>query len=733
MMSICKNFFRYYQKALAGLLCCFILPQVVDAVTPHGFPDTLNAITLDRVAVTANRFENRLFNCGASAGASDFKEMMRFPAYALPDLLRFSPGIYAASPEGMHPYLPLISRGFSGAQSSSRMAILVDGKPLGEPESGLFNYTMLPLIYLQSAEVVRGGASSLYGNHAMGGALNLITEQERPFFSRARIGYGSHNSRLAGIANGGVIGKATYSVYVNNESSNGFRDNSDWNALTFGGHVLFPVGANSSFTLRTINQIYTNSLPGPINLNTMNSDPVYALPHFFKDGMDVKNYRVEAGFRQKVNAFTDLDVTLMYRYKDADEVATIVTQPPVVDMFNFNIVGVYDTTLYGSTTNHLLTVDHAELAVRLINLHPFTGIRVTGGIEAGYFVFNRRVSDLFSGFEADYVDFADKKPSTVVSGRGYRNNVAVYLSGDIPIIDGIKLLGSARYDLISGSYESWNPSMERVPDKNFTAFSPRAALSLSTGESSNYLGSIYMGLGRSFTAPSFNQRTNLTPVTYARFYQQSGAFDIIHERPFANPELRPQRSTDIELGTHHFYRFSPRFSAEISLTGYLSEVKNEIIFDYTTYGFVNVAATRHTGIEAAVNARLGEAWRALINVNYTEVRNSGGAFDGKRLTGIPSFNHILALSYAPDMGFGGALSMTGASGIYLDDINLIPMDGYVSIGAKMHYRFKLFTLSLNVENLFDTDYSPFGYLHNQTRFYYPAAGRTIMGGVFFEL
>jgi iron complex outermembrane recepter protein len=733
MMISCKVFIRFFNNAVYLSLCCLMLPLSAETNVPVGFPDTLNAITLDKVVVTANRFENRVLYCGASAGVLETDDLARFPINGLPELLRYSPGIYATSPEGIHPHLPLISRGFSGARSSSRMAIMIDGTPVGEPESGLFNFTMVPLIIVSSIEIVRGGASSLYGDRAMGGVLNLITEQERVNFSRARIGYGSHNSRIAGIANGGAIGKATYSLYVNNESSDGYRENSDWNALTFGGQLVIPVGASSNFSLRTMNQIHTNNLPGPLNKNIHKSDPTHSLPHFFKDGMDIKNYCVEAAFKQNVNAFTDLDVTLMYRYKDADEIQTVVTPPPVVDMFNFNPVGVYDTTLYGSTANHLLTVDHAELALRMIHLHPFTGIRVTGGIEAGYKVFSRRVSDLYSGFEADYVNYSEKQPATVVSGKGYRNNVAVYISSDIPIIEGIKLLGSVRYDLISDSYDSRNPFTQIVPDKTFSALSPRAALSLSTGESSNYLGSIYMALGRSFAAPTINQRTNLTQVSYARFFQQSDAFDIIHERPFANLELKLQHSADAELGTQHFYRFSPRFDAEISLTGFLSEVKNEIIFDYAAYRFVNIAATRHTGIEAAVNARLDEVWRALINVNYTETRIAGGALDGKRLTGIPSFYHAIKISYTPELGFGGALGMTGASGAYLDSINLIPLDGYVRIAAKIHYRFNLFTLSLNVENLFDTGYSPVGYLHNQTRFYYPAAGRTIMGSVLFEL
>jgi len=73
-------------------------------------------------------------------------------------------------------------------------AVLVDGVPVNQP-GGAFDFgTALPF-ELERVEVVRGAASSLYGNDALAGVVSLKTRQARPGESpslRAEGEGGSH-------------------------------------------------------------------------------------------------------------------------------------------------------------------------------------------------------------------------------------------------------------------------------------------------------------------------------------------------------------------------------------------------------------------------------------------------------------------------------------------------------------------------------------------------------------
>ncbi len=51
----------------------------------------------------------------------------------------------------------------------------LDGQPLNDAYTGGIEWGTLPVSNIERIEVVRGGASALYGGNAMGGVINIIT------------------------------------------------------------------------------------------------------------------------------------------------------------------------------------------------------------------------------------------------------------------------------------------------------------------------------------------------------------------------------------------------------------------------------------------------------------------------------------------------------------------------------------------------------------------------------
>ena len=57
--------------------------------------------------------------------------------------------------------------------------ILINGRPIFSPLTGLYGMEQIPANMIDRIEVVRGVGSSLYGSSAVGGTVNVITKVPR--------------------------------------------------------------------------------------------------------------------------------------------------------------------------------------------------------------------------------------------------------------------------------------------------------------------------------------------------------------------------------------------------------------------------------------------------------------------------------------------------------------------------------------------------------------------------
>jgi outer membrane receptor protein involved in Fe transport len=105
-----------------------------------------------------------------------------------------------------------------GSTSASRTLVTQDDVPLNDPIGGWIHWQEQPELAIHSVELVRGGASDLYGSSAIGGVLNFITVRPTGSLAQIRGTYGGENTYDAAalaetthgpwgvIASGGAIG-----------------------------------------------------------------------------------------------------------------------------------------------------------------------------------------------------------------------------------------------------------------------------------------------------------------------------------------------------------------------------------------------------------------------------------------------------------------------------------------------------------------------------------------------
>jgi len=139
-------------------------------------PDSL----YERVNVTATRSETRVGDTPASVAVLSQEDLAATAALTLDDALRQVSGFSLFRRSGSRTANPT-SQGVSlrglGASGASRAAVLLDGVPLNDPFGGWVYWGRVPRASVGSLEVLRGGASSLYGTDALGGAIQVRTRR----------------------------------------------------------------------------------------------------------------------------------------------------------------------------------------------------------------------------------------------------------------------------------------------------------------------------------------------------------------------------------------------------------------------------------------------------------------------------------------------------------------------------------------------------------------------------
>jgi len=134
--------------------------------------------TQDSITVTATRTKTRLADTPASVIVLDRAAILNAPAPD--DALRQVPGFALfrrTNSRAANPTSQGVSLRGVGASGASRALVLDDGIPLNDAFGGWIYWGRVPRAALDRVEVLRGGASDLYGSAAMGGVVQFLRRQ----------------------------------------------------------------------------------------------------------------------------------------------------------------------------------------------------------------------------------------------------------------------------------------------------------------------------------------------------------------------------------------------------------------------------------------------------------------------------------------------------------------------------------------------------------------------------
>ena len=144
----------------------------------------------ETVTVTPTRNEQRLGDVPASVSVLGREEIRQSPAVVADDVLRQMPTFSLfrrTSSLSSHPTAQGVSLRGIGPSGVSRTLVLLDGVPFNDPFGGWVYWTRVPLESVDRIEVVDNSSSSLYGNYAMGGVINIVTDAAGPAHGRSQV------------------------------------------------------------------------------------------------------------------------------------------------------------------------------------------------------------------------------------------------------------------------------------------------------------------------------------------------------------------------------------------------------------------------------------------------------------------------------------------------------------------------------------------------------------------
>jgi iron complex outermembrane receptor protein len=667
-----KNITRAW---LPGAL--FLAMKAVCAEPPSDSKESGSVTILQDVVVTATRYEETVESVPASVSVITEQDIANSTAKSVPDILRQEPGLHVYDITGNGRSFRVDRSGF-GETASLNTLVLVDGMRLNSPDLAGLDWTLIPLDWVARIEIVRGSRGSvLYGDNATDGVINIITKQggEKLSFGAEAAG-GSYDTRNPSAYVSGTHKDLSYALSARYYESDGYRENSGTNEGDIGLNLSYVSGDFAKIGLSAGYHEDDTGLPGALRQSDLDAgidrrDSTHPL-----DFSDTLDYYVQLNPEIYFLQNSYINVPISYRKTDQDFFASFV----------------------GGEFRGNTRIDYLSALPQLVVQEPLGGLQnsLTLGLDYHLAQEDIRNESLFFG----YLDIGDFDLA--------KKNYGIYLHDEIYPVEGLAVSAGYRRDKVD--YE-FSPTLAGSDDE------------ASYNESVFTGGLTYRFLDRSYVYFGFAQGFRY-PVLDEIF---SFFTNTINER------LVPQTSNDYEIGIRHW--ITDNVYANLNL--FRLDTSDEIFFNPVTFDNENLdAETRRQGIEVSAGydskpLRIGGSY------TYRDTEIRGGELSGNQVPNVPRHQATLDLVWRPRDGLTLVLSGIYVGERYLESDfanDFKKQDSYEVVNVKVKYNWQELTAFLDLNNVFDEEYSSYGVLSTYPvePAYYPSPEFNFFAGLSYD-
>ncbi len=702
-----------FSRGLAlGFATTLLIAAAASAQTGTSTSDTVPEHVTDLV-VSASRSQKTQEQMAVHTTIITRAEVMSEPAQTLDQALRDVPGMnlpgapyYTTDPTGHQTRM----RGIT----NSTVLVLLDGIPIHDPFYVTTQWFKVPISSVDRVEVMRGGASSVWGNLAAAGVVNIVTRKPTDNTGELDVNYESYHTEVASLAKNFVA--------------------KDGVAFRISGDVLNTDG------YQTTPGQYLAALPGKgasgANNYNLRFDGYYTpssnVSAFFRAGYhrqdeDIGNYQfgdnlqespdAAAGVTASLSLLTRLDVRAWGQWEtfhkqngaacflaSASSCNTTATSSPLVQYRNSQDYNPY-----------------REAGASAMISSALTGLSATiqGGLDF------RRVAGEDTATTFNKPTGSDLSSSTI-NRVAYGQGAQVFLGGftQFSFFPTSKLQSTValRYDYWTNTdgIAELTPYAHGVPDSTVGGpiadshkgqFDPSLTARYAFSGAVAVRGAVYRG----FRAPGLN---NLY-----RSYSSTTSITI------ANPNLEPQTLTGGEVGVDlqgkrvtfgvtGFQYSTQDLIASYKIQNAASAPADVILVCGPTLANCPANVNYNTnaqnafsqGIEASFDWRASPAFAVDLGYAYTDSHYTSTTTSDPinvQLGAIPKHVATADLSWAPAARLLLRGTLRYSSSMYLDINQTIPQDAFALLGVNASYQVtpqvQLYAAGTNLTNVLYSD------------------------------
>jgi iron complex outermembrane receptor protein len=502
----------------------------------------------DTVVITGSRFASDPSLLPIGATTISAAEIRNAGVSSVNEAIRKIGGVYGRqSLIGSPDDFSLDLRGF-GTNGDQNAVIVLDGVRLNENELASPILSNIPIDMVEHIDIMRGGASVLYGEGATGGVINIVTRRPRAgehsgnvFAELGQFNSGEARASVVQSFDGFAIDAS-----AGHQRTDNYRDNADFKQSRFNGGVQFN-GGYGRMSLRADIARQDQRFAGSLSEAEFLANPRMTTSPDDFGKLDSDRYT--AAWDKKIGAF-DLAAELSHRKRDMD--ATYVSS--------------FGTYQYAATSKQ------TQFSPRLRHLGQFDGLLnelVTGFDFAHWNRVTNALADTTQRSKAFYVrdevKFAGPQQFRLAGGvrrelfdkdsvdtSGFGSNYSIKQSHNAWEVQGSMLAapGVTAWAKFGQSYRVANA------DENGFTLLPNKPLETQTSHDAE------LGLGYVQGAAKIDARIFRARLENEIYFAKVGPFSV-------NTNLDPTQRKGFELDGSY------RFAKEWQLQGHLQMVDAE--------------------------------------------------------------------------------------------------------------------------------------------------------------
>jgi outer membrane receptor protein involved in Fe transport len=595
----------------------------------------------EKLVVTARRGPARLGDTAASVVVISRDDLESSAAPTVDGVLRHVPGFALFRRSGSRTANPTaqgVSLRGTGASGASRAIVLADGVPLNDPFGGWVYWGRVPRASLERVEVMRGGASDVWGSGALSGAIQLVRrETDLPAVIALDASGGSQGTNDASLFSALRMGAYRASFSAEALTTDGYvpiepdsRGSVDVEAGSRRAAAELALerrdGSGRLFVRGSLfDEDRENGTPLQVNDTRLAHVSVGGDRHLPNGSLSLRAWGSDQSYNQSFSAVS------------TDRGSERLTRLQAVPSDALGLGGEWRAS-FGS---HALTAG-------------LEGRRVRGESR----------EEVFGAASRSFITAGGEE----ISGSLFLEDV--FAAGERASLTGTLRLDSRENRngrLSTRASASADPVSLRFGDRHDTAWSPRLAFLYRAGSSLTLSASAY----RSFRAPSLNE-----------LYR---SFRVGNVETLANEGLDAERLSGIEggamLSSGRVFLRTTAFWMEIDDA--IANVTLEATPTLITRQRENLGRIRSRGVELDLESRLGRSWKLSAGYLFVDsavtAARAAPELVGLRTPQVARHQGSFELSFEDPRIVRAALQARWLGRQFEDDQNRLPLDPSLAV------------------------------------------------------